>query len=128
MKIVSVLILLSIFSNIAFADCDWTKIKDNGDNTFTYSKELHLCVGSLVQDNKVKTEQLTKLNQALELKDLAITKSDQRVALWMDTSEKMQERISKAESLQSKNDFWYFGLGIASAVAAGWMASQLIRH
>jgi hypothetical protein len=125
--ICSVLLGCSILVNTAQADCDWSKIKDNGDGTYTYSKELHLCVGNLVQDNKVKTQQIADLNQAITLKDLALSKENERIKMWMDTSYALEDRLTKIDSLEKKNDWLYFGLGVVTAVGAGYMASKLIH-
>jgi len=128
-KFVSIVLLLCFSANIALAECDFkTGIKPVGDGTFNYTGECHRHVGDLVQDNKVKETQIADLFKAIELKDLAIKKADERTQLWMDTSSKMEDRINKADELQSKNHFIYFGLGIAAAALSVWGASQLIRR
>lgn len=119
---------LCLFANSAFADCDWTQIKDNGNGTYNYSKELHICVGQTVQDNKIKDQQVKDLNQAIQLKDLVIQKADQRAQLWMDTSFKLEDNIQKMDSLKKTNEWLYFGLGALTVLGSGFMAAQLLHR
>lgn len=126
-KIIASLLLLCLSSNIALADCDWSKIKSNTDGTYTYSKELHVCVGQLVQQNSTLSLQVADLTKAIELKDLAITKSDQRVQLWIDTNDKLSDRLSKVDEIYKHNEFLYFGLGVLATVGAGFMIARLVR-
>jgi hypothetical protein len=123
----SILVLFCMTIN-AFADCDWSQIKKNPDNTFTYSEPLHLCVGKLVQDNKVKTQQIADLTKALTMKDLSIKASDDRANLWMSTSEKLEDRVNKLDSMEKKNEWLYFGLGALTVLGAGYTAAKLIGH
>jgi hypothetical protein len=119
--------LLSFVSNVALADCDWSKgISPNKDGSYTYSKECHLRVGQLVEDNKTKDLQIADLNKAIQLKDLALQKSDERVNLWMDTSIKLENSLTKVDELQSKNNALYFGLGVASTILSVFVASKVI--
>lgn len=143
MKKVISLILLSIFiGNMALADttpsqgvipmpapkCDWTKIKDNGDGTFTYTKALHLCVGQLVQTNQTQATQIQDLTKAISLKDLAISYSDARATTWMNTSAGLEDRLQKVDKLEKTNDWLYFGLGVVTTIGAGFMAARLLGH
>ena len=107
------------------ADCDWSQIKKNADGTYIYSEKLHLCVGKLVQDNKVKTQQITDFTKALSLKDLSIKASDDRANLWMDTSGKLEARLQKVDSLQKDNEWIFFGLGVLATSFAAYTASKL---
>lgn len=127
-KIFSFSIMTIMLTNIALADCDYSKIVNNSDGTYTYSKELHLCVGTMRRDLGIAQQQITDLNQALTLKDLAIKKTEDRVNLWMDTSYKLEERVNKIDELQKKNEWLYFGLGVAATIGSGFMAAQLLRH
>lgn len=125
MRLVSIVLAMSLFSNIAFADCDFSTLVHNSDGSVTYSKAQHVCVGQLVQDNATKTQQIADLNKAITLKDLAITKSDERAQLWMDTSFKLEDNIQKMNSLKSTNEWVYFGLGVLTIFAAGMATAQL---
>lgn len=126
--LVNLIVIFSLLSNLAFADCDYSKVIKNSDGTFTYSKELHICVGTMEQDLQIAQMQLSDLNKALELKDLALTKSDQRVTLWSNTSSDLENRLTKVDSMEKTNNWIYFGLGALTVLGAGYMASQLIRR
>jgi len=127
-KILSSVLLFCILSNNVVADCDWTQIKKNPDNTYTYSEKLHLCVGQLVQDNKALNLQVGDLTKALTLKDLALTKSDERTQLWMNTSDQLTDRMTKIDEVYKHNEWLYFGLGVATTFLAGFAAAKLIGH
>lgn len=119
--------IFCMLSQIVLADnCDWTKIVKNNDGSFTYSKGLHVCVGILVKDNKDKTQQVGDLNQALSMKDLALQTADKRVQNWSDTTTKLEDRLTKIDSLEKKNEFVYFGAGVLATVLAGFMAARII--
>ena len=95
---------LSLISNIAFADCDWkSDITPGPNHTFIYSEACHLQVGQLVQDAKVKDQQIADLNKALQLKDLALTNADARTQLWMTSTQNEQDRMAKIESSQKQS-------------------------
>lgn len=127
-KLISFLLLVSLVTNSAFADCDWSKIKKNSDNTYTYTEDLHLCVGRLVQDNKALTLQVGDLTKAIELKDLALTKADERTQLWMTASDQLTDRVTKIDETVKHNEWLYFGLGVLTTFAAGYAAAQLIHR
>lgn len=128
-KVISLLLLFCFFSNAAYADCDFsTGITPGPNKTFIYSEECHQKVGQLVQSDKTKTAQIADLTQAIQLKDLALTKSDQRTQLWMDTSDKLQGRLTSVDSLAKQNEWIYFTLGVLATIGAGYAASQLYRH
>lgn len=109
----------------AFADCDYSKIVDNGNGTFTYSKELNLCVGKAIKDLNAANAQIDAYSKALTLKDLALDNANQRINMWQDTTWKLQDRMSTIDSLESKNKILYFALGIVVTGAAVWGAGQL---
>jgi hypothetical protein len=120
-KLVSILVIFCM-STSAFGDCDWnTGITPGPNHTFIYSDACHLAVGQLVQANK-------DLNSAIALKNLAIQTSDSRTMLWQKSADDEMSRLSTIETEQKHNDFLYFGLGIISAIGAGWMASKLIKN
>jgi len=126
-KFLYVLTVLSFVSTTSFGDCDWTTIKKNEDGTYTYSEQLHLCVGALVQDNQVKAQQITDLTSAISMKDLAIQASDKRADLWMGTSSKLEDRVQKLDSMQKHNEALYFALGIVTTIATGFVIAKLYK-
>lgn len=115
-----------LFSNFAFADCDFSKdIKPLATGHYDYSADCHLKVGQLVQDNATKDKQLGLLNQSITLKDLAITKSDERVDLWQRQTFTLEDRIQKVDDLSKRNQWLWFILGALTVSAAGITAAQL---
>lgn len=128
MKKISLLVLLSFISNVALADCDWsTGVTKLPDGSFKYSAECHIKVGETVRDLDIAKNQIVDYKKAIELKDLALQKSDERVNLWMDTSYKLQDRMAAIDSIQSKNNWLHFGLGVVFTGLAVWGAGQLRR-
>ena len=96
-KLISIFLLMSMFSNSAFSDtviCDWTQIKKLPDGGYEYSPALNLCVGQLVQDSKIKDQQNQDLTKAIQLKDLALTNSDARVAMWQKSTNDEVDRLN----------------------------------
>lgn len=125
----SLICLLMLISINAYSDCDWkTGITPGPNKTFIYSEACHLKVGSLVQDNATKDQQIQDLTKAIQLKDLAINMSDQRVALWEKTADDEMARLNTIQADQKKSDWLIFGLGVVTTLGAGWMASKLIKN
>lgn len=125
MRFVSIFVIFCTLCNSAFGSCDWTKIKKNPDNTYTYSEALHRCVGNLVQDNQVKAQQIADLNKALTMKDLALQEADKRATLWSNTSENLEGRLQKVDSLEKNNQWLFFGIGVLATVAAAYTANKV---
>ena len=123
--IIAMILTLALTCQAAFADCDYSKIKDNGDGTYTYTKELHICVGTLKRDLESANAQVESYTKAIELKDLALGKANERIMLWEDTTFKLQDRMATIDSLESKNKIIYFGLGILVTGLAVYGASKL---
>lgn len=125
-KFVSVAILVAILSQSAFAECNFkTDITKNDDGSYRYPRECHLKVGEMKQDNEIKDAQIADYKKAIELKDLALVKTEERADKWMNTAIKMEDKLLKVEDLQSKNNTLHFGLGVATAILAVWAAGQL---
>lgn len=126
MKKLIVCMLLFITSVNAFANCDWSTIKKLPNGDFDYSPTLHICVGKLVQDAAVKDQQISDLNQAITLKDLALKESDSRTQLWMTTSTNELDRLNKISSDEKSSQWLWFGLGVATTFLAGYGAAKLV--
>lgn len=130
MKLITTLLLLFSFTiTSAHADCDWSLIKPSSDGqTFIYSKELHLCVGTLVQNSKLQEQQITDLKKAIDLKDLALKISDDRATLWSNTSQDLENRLQKVDSMQKTNEVLWVSLGVLGTILTGYMTARLIRN
>jgi hypothetical protein len=125
--IVNCVVLFCLMTKFAVADCNWGKIQKNSDNTYTYTAELHLCVGELIRDTQLKDKQIDHLKKAIELSDLALTKSQAQNQSWMESSLKVQEEMRKYESASELSGWIKFGLGVAVTTFAFWGAGQLRR-
>jgi len=125
-KFLVALIAMTFLSNVAFADCDFkTGITKNESGSYTYTRECHLKVGEMKQDLEIAQQQNEKYVKALDLKDLALTKADQRADMWMNTSFKLEDRVNTIESMQNTNKWVYFGIGVLSVFVAGYAANQI---
>ena len=128
-KIISSILLLCFISNVAYGDCDFGKDIIPGPNhTWIYTDECHLQVGKMRNNNKALTLQVGDLTNAIQLKDLALTKSDARTTLWMNTSDQLTDRLNKIQEVEKHNEWLYFGLGVLTTFAAGYIAAQAIRR
>ncbi len=117
-------ILLTL--QVAVADCDWKTIEKT-ENGYLYNKDCHVQVGKLVKEAKLRKEQVAELSKTITLKDLAMTKANERIDLWRDTSFKLEERIIKQRKWSSYNDYLYFGGGVVMTILAGWALGQASR-
>lgn len=127
-KIMSLIIIMCFFSSFCMAECDWkTGVTQQGDN-FLYNKDCHLKVGQLVEESKLREEQVAKLNKTIELKDLMIAQSEARVELWRNTSYKLEDKYLSQQKWDNLNRWVYLGLGIALTVAAGFTIGYASRH
>lgn len=129
-------IILSIFVSIIFlttnlfADCQFsTGIKPGPNDTFIYSKDCHLKVGQIVEDDKVKSQQVEDLTKAIALKTSALNLADKRADDWMDTSLKLEKNVQDIDNLKKENEWIYFGLGALTVIATGFSVASLTnRH
>lgn len=125
-KFLTALTLSSVISTTAFAECDFKKgITENANGTFTYTGECHLKVGQMKQDLETKDVQIEKLLKAIDFKDLAIAKADQRWEQWRNTSFEMQDKLQSYDSFRRDNQVLYFAAGILFTGLAVWGAGQL---
>lgn len=125
------LVVLSLFFNTlnVFGECDFSiGITKNDNSTFIYSKECHIAVGEMKRDLLISQEQIKKLGQAIDLKDQALSKADQRANLWMETSFKLENRLNAIDKFRKDNELIYFGLGMLTMFAAAYVTSKTISH
>lgn len=111
-----------------FAECDFsTGITLMPNGNYEYLKSCHIKVGEMKRDLGISLIQNDKLTKALEFKDIALNKSNERADLWETTSKKLESNIETMDSLYQRNKWLYFGLGVLVASAAVYGAGQLRR-
>lgn len=126
-KFISFALICSLVSNLGFAECDFSKgITPLPNGNYEYSKDCHIRVGQLVQENATKDQQISDYIKAISLKDLAIKESDNRAQLWLTTSSDLENRIQKLDSMQRTNEFLYFGAGVLASVLIGFATARLV--
>jgi len=114
---------------MCFADCDFkTGIEALPDGRYAYSRDCHLQVGSMKKQIANQQQQISDLNQAITLKDLALVDSQKQADLWKSTSLGLQDRLQTVNQMQKTNDFLYFSIGIVSTIATGFAISSLVKH
>jgi len=125
-KFIAIMLIVLSLPLSALAECDFkTGITKNDNNTYTYSRECHIKVGELRQDLDIANEQNLKFTKALELKDLALSKADQRADMWQQTAFKLEDRITTIDGMRTSNQWLMFGFGMVTMFAASYAASQL---
>lgn len=125
-QIMSILISLTfLFTNTALADCEWASGVKKQDIGYLYSSDCHGRVGVLIKDLEDRERETISLRKALDLKDQALQKADERIMLWRDESYEQFDRLQKQSELSKRNETLYFILGIVVTSAAVWGAGQL---
>lgn len=129
-KLITALMIVLCLPLQALADCDFTDGKGvtKVEGGYLYTKECHIAVGQMKYDLGVAKDQIALLNKSLDLKDLAITKADQRAELWQTATFKLEDRINTIDQMRVTNNWMYFGLGVLTVFAAGYIASQAYHH
>ncbi len=122
-KIITFVMIL-MMSNISFAECDWSTIT-KVDSRYSYSVDCHKEVGKLVKEQELRREQVVKLNKTISLKDLSISKAEERITNWRDTTYILEKRLQTQRKWSRYNDWMYFGGGIFMTVLAGWTMGQV---
>ena len=124
-KILSSLIVTSLLaSNVAWAECDFSTIKKVPEG-YLYTKECHVQVGKNVKELKAKKEEVKELRKAIELKDLALKVSYDRVERWQTTTFKLEDRVNTIEKYNDAQKVLYFVIGVGVTSLAVWGAGQL---
>lgn len=124
----SLTILAMVASVSAKADCDFSKgIEKLPDGRYAYTADCNRKVGKLQMDADDRKEQIDAKD--VQLKDLGVQLDAQQKSrqIWMDTSTKLEDRVSQMEEMKSHNQWLFFGLGVVVTGAAVWGAGQLRR-
>jgi hypothetical protein len=112
-------------SQVAMADCDFSTGVQSSGTGYLYTKECHKKVGKLVEDADKREKQVEHLEKALDLKDLALNKADERNGLLRESLYKVEDRVNTMEKLQESNKVLYFIGGVLFTGLAVWSAGQL---
>lgn len=125
-RTVAIFMSMLCISNVAFADCDYSKgVTPLTNGEFSYTKDCHIKNGVNLRDLRIADEQVKKLTEAASLLDLALAKANERSELWQSTSYGLEKRVETMDELYQRNKWLYFGLGVLTASAAVWGASRL---
>jgi len=122
--------MIGLLTNSAIS-CDWSTIKKQ-DSEYVYSADCHKEVGKLVgkvekleRANLERQKEAESLNKAIELKDLALNKADERIMNWRNETYNQHERLLRQEKLAKYNDWLYFGGGVGLTILSVWASGQL---
>ncbi|HLD91721.1 MAG TPA: hypothetical protein VI911_12040 [Patescibacteria group bacterium] len=126
MKKIIIVLLTMFLSFNCLAECQWSAIVETKDG-FLYPKNCHLKVGKLVEESKLREQQVQELNKSIELKDLTIKIADERIKNWRDTSYELEERVMKQKRWSTYNDYLYFGGGVVLTILSGWAIGQAAK-
>ena len=122
-----IILYAMIVSQTAFADCDFSKDVQNQDESYIYSKECHIQVGKLVQNEEKRKKQVEELEKVVEIKDLVIIKSHERAEMWRATTFKLEDRVNTIDRMKDTNKWLYFGLGVVTTGFAIYLGSQMVK-
>lgn len=112
-------------TQLVLADCNPRTIKKQASGDYLYPKACHLDYGRLRQVEEARKVQIDQLKKSIELKDLAISKSNERIELWQNATYKVEDRLLKVERNTERMRWFYLGLGVVITGAAVWGAGQL---
>lgn len=126
MKIVKVFFISFFLASYSFAECDWKTISEQ-NGKYVYNLDCHLKVGDLVKDDKKKDEAIKELKTAIEMKDLALNKADERVMLWRNETYNQNEALDKVYRSNKYVNLGYLGAGIVGTILAILVGGQLQR-
>jgi Tfp pilus assembly protein PilO len=125
-KILSLILVLSMLSgNALAANCDYANDIKKVDGGYLYTSGCHIEVGKKVKGYSILAQQVVELEKTITLKDLALSKSDERANMWMDKSVSMAEKVNAYESARSADAYKNVALGVLGTALAVWAAGQL---
>jgi hypothetical protein len=117
---------MSLAYSPAYADCDFSKdIQKQADGSYSYTKDCHVEVGKKVGALEKREKQVEQLEKVVELKELALDKSYQRIEMWRETTYKIEDRANSMEEFKKRNETLYFVLGIVAGGLIMYGASQM---
>jgi hypothetical protein len=120
-----VLFLTIMMSSISYAECNYSLGIQKVENGYLYTDECHAEVGKKLMDLKDREKQIDLYKEVISLKDLQISKEQQRADLWKNTTFKLEDRMMSIRRWDRWEDWLYFGAGVLVMSAATWGAGQL---
>lgn len=124
-NILVALLALSLPLNSFAASCDYANDIKKVEGGYLYTEGCHIEVGKKVKGYTILSKQVEELEKTITLKDLALTKSDERANMWMNTSVSMAEKVTAYETARSADAYKNVALGVLGTVLAVWAAGQL---
>lgn len=103
-----------------------TDIVQQGE-VFIYKQDCHLEFGKLKQQEESRQKEVEYLRKSIELKDLALDTSNERIKNWQEATYKIEDRLLKYEKNSESLKWIYFGLGILVMGGAVYGAAQINR-
>lgn len=98
--------------------CNWKTDVKKVEGGYLFTDRCYQQVGKLRISND-------KLFKSIELKDLALEKSDEVIMKWRDEAYNQHDRLLKQKRLDSWNNWLYFIGGVGLTSLAVWGAGQL---
>lgn len=139
--------MVLLLNQTVLAACNWsTDVVKVDTNTYQYTKECHGEVGVIgkalnttkeaLEERKKESEALraeikelkeanNSIKKSLDLKDLALNKSDEIALRWRDETYNQHERLLKQYKYQKTNNWLFFGGGILAGFLSVWAAGNL---
>lgn len=117
--------ILAFNSNLAFANCDFSLGITEKEDGYLYTKDCHRKVGRLLKDTEDMQLELSELKKSIDLKDLALKKSDEQLMMWRMETYEQHERLLKIDRMSDRERWLWFGIGILVMGGATYAAGQL---
>ena len=126
--ILCTVLMVSLVSQQSLASCNPRDIKQQnyyGEPRYAYPVDCHIDYGRLRKAEPLYKKQVKELKKSIEIKDLALKYSNERVENWKKTTYKLEDKLLKLEKNNDRMKWVYFGLGIIVMSGAVYTAKQL---
>lgn len=128
MKTIIFAIILSLLPIESLAACDPdSDIKQNQDGSYTYTRSCHLDAGKAFKKVSLLDEKVSLLETKIDLKDSQLFKQEQRAEMWMETANKINDKLIGYEKAKDNDKILNFGLGMLFTFASVWAAGQISK-
>lgn len=115
---------LMLVSNVAFANCDWSTIREIDGPEFVYSPQCHDKVGKMVENEKDYKIQIESQKKAIELKDLTIQDLTKNSNMWEQEAHNQFKALENYKEAENTRTWLWFGGGVAATVLTIFLAGQ----